>query len=62
MSSLLPTPIRTVLWKCPKCGTETTTVEKSGPWIFSCLPWLRSGRSPVCPKCGAKMIKVKLFY
>ena len=62
MSSFVPTPSRTCLWKCPKCGTETTTVERPFPWIHTCWPLFGSTRTPKCPKCNVKMIEVKLYY
>ena len=58
MSSFVPTPIRTRLWKCPKCGTEKMTVDRPSPWIHTCLPFFGGGeRPPVCPKCKVKMIR-----
>ena len=62
MSSFVPTPIRTRLWKCPKCGTEKMTVDRPNPWIHTCWPLFGSTRTPKCPKCNEKMIEVKLYY
>ena len=62
MISFAPTPIRFIRWKCPKCGIETETVERPKPWIRTCLPLFGGRRAPKCPKCGAKMVEMKLFY
>ena len=62
MSQLLPVPLRFIRWKCPKCGAEKETVKGRNPWIFTCLPLLGCGRAPKCPKCGEKMIEMKLYY
>lgn len=62
MRSLFPTPIRLTRWKCPECGEETETVERRFPWICTCLPLFGACRVPKCPKCGEKMIKMKLYY
>lgn len=61
MSSFVPTPFRVRLWKCPKCGTETTTKDSPFPWIHTCLPFFGARRVPRCPKCHEKMIEVKLY-
>ena len=62
MSSIVSMPPRFVRWKCPKCGTETETIERPNPWIRTCLPLFGIGRVPKCPKCGTRMVKMKLFY
>ena len=62
MSSFVPTPFRVRLWKCPKCGTETTTTDRPFPWIRTCLPFFGARPAPRCPKCHEKMIEVKLYY
>ena len=62
MSSFVPTPFRVRLWKCPKCGAETTTTDRPFPWIHTCLPFFGVRRIPRCPKCQEKMIEVKLYY
>ncbi len=62
MSSFVPTPFRVRLWKCPKCGAETTTTDSPFPWIHTCLPFFGVRRIPRCPKCQEKMVEVKLFY
>ena len=61
MSSFVPMPVRTRLWKCPKCGAETTTTDRPFPWIHTCLPFFGVRRVPRCPKCQEKMIEVKLY-
>ncbi|MBE6370502.1 MAG: hypothetical protein E7055_00315 [Lentisphaerae bacterium] len=58
MSSFVRMPIRTVHWKCPKCGKVTATTERPNPLIHTCLPLFSgSSRPPVCPKCKVKMVK-----
>ena len=62
MSSFVRMPIRTVHWKCPKCGKETTTTERPNPLIHTCLPlFFGSVRPPVCPKCKVKMVKMSVW-
>lgn len=63
MKSVITPPRRMVLWKCPDCNTEKETFEKTYPWFFFRVP-LFSGniKTPLCPKCRKKMIRVKLYY
>ena len=62
MSSFVRMPIRTVHWKCPKCGKETATTERPNPLIRTCLPlFFGSARPPVCSKCKVKMIKISVW-
>ena len=61
MSSFIPLRNRSRLWKCPKCGAEKW--EYHFPLIHTCFPLFGfRGKAPDCPKCGTKMIEVKLFY
>ena len=60
MRSLLPLPNRPILWKCPKCGEEL--LERPNPWIHIRVPLFLFRRAPACPKCGTKMVEVKLHY
>ena len=63
MKSFMPMPQRMILWKCPDCGKEDMTTEKTPPWIYTCrLFSFGNSQTPICPKCKKKMIKVKLFY
>ena len=63
MKSFMPMPQRMILWRCPDCGKEKTTMEKTNPWILTCFPLpFRKPKAPICPKCKKKMIKVELFY
>ena len=63
MKSFMPTPRRMVLWKCPDCGTEKETFEKTIPWLFSRFPvFSEKAKAPFCPKCRKKMLQVKLYY
>lgn len=55
-----PMPNRPVLWRCPKCGEEY--FERPNPWSHLHIPLFFIRRTPVCPKCKTKMIKVRLFY
>ena len=62
MSSFAPVN-RIRVWKCPKCGEETTTVKSPFPWILPRLPLFGSGaKAPLCPKCKTQMTEVKLRY
>ena len=62
MSSFVPMPNRSRLWKCPKCGIEKW--ERRFPLIHTCfLPLFGfRGKPPVCPKCGTRMDEVKLYF
>ena len=63
MKSFMPMPRRMIYRRCPYCGKEEMTAEKSPLWIYTCLTFF-SAKSvpPICPECKKKMIKTKLLY
>ncbi|MBO4305185.1 MAG: hypothetical protein J6A21_11415 [Lentisphaeria bacterium] len=61
MNFFVPMRNRNKLWKCPECGTEKW--ERHFPIIYTCFPLFGfGGKPPRCPKCGAEMIEVKIYY
>lgn len=62
MSSFMPSPKRTTVWKCPKCCREKITVDGTPPWIMTCLPFFGGRHTPpTCPKCKVEMEKQTSF-
>ena len=59
MKSFMPISRRITAWFCPKCGVIQ---ERTFPYIYTLIPLsFRKNRTPICPKCKIKMIKVETF-